>query len=302
MHMFPTTPLSKQPTSFTVFRLDFDNAAQMLDKAFMSGVLVMTAFWATAATKAAALHQLPSDEPAKTSLTEAVSRAQGIGPGGGPAGSAAGSMVTATNPPTSIAQQPHNAVTPHCSSATLATPATAATAVQSVASAGRPGSSGHSTAQDSSSSNSSISSSLVGVEIVSSLSYLQFCRMRLTAYNALLKAVLPSISASSQVTQSSACCIACCFCYLAACLALPFRCCTFCCVVFLATSVRCQGTVSVILYWVPGCLCHLSIQTTTRWVQLTGSLMLYATSMRFQYSVSASIQIVPHHTGMCVPT
>ena len=169
---------------------------QVLDKAFMSGVLVMTAFWATAVAKVPASHTPLSHKPAKASDRGSRSGAQHTATASRSAARAAGqwSVVTAKVPPSSnssIAEQQQNSVTADRPSAT------AAAAVKSMASAGGPGSSGESTAQAS-------SSSLVGVEVVSSLSYLQFCRMRLTAYNALLKAVLPSISASSQVTQYSA--------------------------------------------------------------------------------------------------
>lgn len=54
-------------------------------------------------------------------------------------------------------------------------------------------------AAQSSNSQLEIRNSLVAAELLDSLSYLQFCRMRLTAYNSLLKALLTAVSTSSQV-------------------------------------------------------------------------------------------------------
>ena len=52
------------------------------------------------------------------------------------------------------------------------------------------------------------SSSLIAAQCIDSLSYLQFCRMRLTAYNSLLKMLLTSVSTSAQVaSHSSFCCL-----------------------------------------------------------------------------------------------
>lgn len=42
-------------------------------------------------------------------------------------------------------------------------------------------------------------SASIAAELLNSLSYLQFCRMRLTAYNALLKGLLSAVSSSAQV-------------------------------------------------------------------------------------------------------
>ena len=134
---------------------------QVLDKAFMSGVLVMTAFWATAVAKHPPNNSPPSDKTAKASK----------------------------HPPSRLAasaadDQPASSVSP-------------STAAQSVADACED------LAQSSGSCSGSPaqpdSSSLVAVQVLNSLSYLQFCRMRLTAYNTLLKAVLTSVSSSAQV-------------------------------------------------------------------------------------------------------
>ena len=55
------------------------------------------------------------------------------------------------------------------------------------------------------------SSSVIAAELLDNLSYLQFCRMRLTAYNSLLKSLLTAVSTSAQVetanTHTADCCL-----------------------------------------------------------------------------------------------
>ena len=63
-------------------------------------------------------------------------------------------------------------------------------------------------AADRSSSNTALqsdgsSSSLIAAQLMDNLSYLQFCRMRLTAYNSLLKTLLTAVSTSAQVSSHS---------------------------------------------------------------------------------------------------
>ena len=143
----------------------------------MSGVLVMTAFWATAVAQHAPTHPAPSDRLAKASDTEAR-------PCNDPARAAA-SLATAIKAPfrttTAVA-------------ASSVPPAAASTAAVSEgltqSSHLGPGSGTVPQIDD---------ISLMAVQILNSLSYLQFCRMRLTAYNTVLKAVLASVSTSPQV-------------------------------------------------------------------------------------------------------
>lgn len=64
---------------------------------------------------------------------------------------------------------------------------------------------------DSSTTTDSSSSSVIAAELLGNLSYLQFCRMRLTAYNSLLKSLLTAVSTSAQVetatTHTADCCL-----------------------------------------------------------------------------------------------
>lgn len=145
--------------------------AQVLDKAFMSGVLVMTAFWATAVAKNPTAPPPPSDKTVKVpNNTAKPSNATGIiAPFRWTTTAADASSV----PPPAAAKD------------------TAATSMGVTHSSSSGPSSGITPEID--------SSSLAAVQILNSLSYLQFCRMRLTAYNTVLKAVLTSASTSPQV-------------------------------------------------------------------------------------------------------
>ena len=71
--------------------------------------------------------------------------------------------------------------------------------------------SAHFTAGKSDSSSATDSSSVIAAELLDNLSYLQFCRMRLTAYNSLLKSLLTAVSTSAQVetapTHTAYCCL-----------------------------------------------------------------------------------------------
>lgn len=137
---------------------------QVLDKAFMSGVLVMTAFWATAVARHLPDPPPPSDKTVKASNSKPWQ-----------------SRSTAS----AADLQPASSMSPSAAARGVAD-AVEGSAQTSDSLSGSP-------AQPDS------SSSMVAVHVLNSLSYLQFCRMRLTAYNTLLKAVLAPVSASAQV-------------------------------------------------------------------------------------------------------
>ncbi|DBA78919.1 TPA: hypothetical protein ACH3X1_008798 [Trebouxia sp. C0004] len=143
---------------------DIDAAAvrQVLDKAFMSGVLLMTAFWSvTAATD----HKRgPADKTSSTKATASL---------------AAGPTITAVGQATT---EPGGAVSarPHANAAAAG---------------------GSMIEEHASRAKQQGNSSLVAAELLDSMSYLQFCRMKLTAYNTLLKNVLTSVSTSAEATQ-----------------------------------------------------------------------------------------------------
>ncbi|KAL3138059.1 hypothetical protein ABBQ38_005291 [Trebouxia sp. C0009 RCD-2024] len=139
---------------------------QVLDKAFMSGVLVMTAFWATAVARHLPDPPPPSDKTVKASNSKPWQ-----------------SRSTAS----AADLQPASSMSPSAAARGVAD-AVEGSAQTSDSLSGSP-------AQPDS------SSSMVAVHVLNSLSYLQFCRMRLTAYNTLLKAVLAPVSASAQATQ-----------------------------------------------------------------------------------------------------
>lgn len=150
---------------------------QVLDKAFMSGVLVMTAFWATAVAQNPLIAPASSDRMARVSDTKAR-------PLSVPA-TAAAWLATAIKAPfrTTTAE-----------AASSGPPAAARTAAVSEGLTHSPSSGpGIGTVPQTD------AISLAAVQIMNSLSYLQFCRMRLTAYNTVLKAVLASVSTSPQV-------------------------------------------------------------------------------------------------------
>lgn len=139
----------------------------------MSGVLLMTAFWSVAA--ATDHKRAPAD---KTPSTKATS---------GPAAVAL-DPATAAGPATTAVGQ-------------------AATEAGAAVSA-RP----HADAADRSMIEEHVSrleqqnsSSLVAAELLDSMSYLQFCRMKLTAYNTLLKNVLTAVSTSAEVGRLESC-------------------------------------------------------------------------------------------------
>ncbi len=154
---------------------------QVLDKVFMSGVLLMTAFWSAAA--ATDHKRAPADAVLSTKATSGpAARALGPATAAGPATTAAGPATTAARPATT-------AVGP-----AAAEPAAAVSARPHADAAAAGGSmiEEHADVQQS-------SSSLVAVELLDSISYLQFCRMKLTAYNTLLKNVLTAVSTSAEV-------------------------------------------------------------------------------------------------------
>ncbi len=147
---------------------------QVLDKVFMSGVLLMTAFWSAAA--ATDHKRAPADKVLSTKATSGpAARALGPATAAGPATTAAGPATTAVGP---AAAEPAAAVSarPHADAA-----AAGGSMVEE-----------HADVQQS-------SSSLVAVELLDSISCLQFCRMKLTAYNTLLKNVLTAVSTSAEV-------------------------------------------------------------------------------------------------------
>ena len=142
---------------------------QVLDKAFMSGVLLMTAFWSVAA--ATDHKRAPAD---KTPSTKATS---------GPAAVAL-DPATAAGPATTAVGQ----------AATEAGAAVSARPHADAAAADRSMIEEHVSRLEQQSS-----SSWVAAELLDSMSYLQFCRMKLTAYNTLLKNVLTAVSTSAEV-------------------------------------------------------------------------------------------------------
>lgn len=147
---------------------------QVLDKAFMSGVLLMTAFWSVAA--ATDHKRAPADTTSSTKATTSPA-VVALGPAtaeAGPTATAAGPATTAVG---QAATEPGGAVTarPHATAAAPDGPMIEEHGVEQS------------------------SSSLVAAELLDSMSYLQFCRMKLTAYNTLLKNVLTSVSTSAEV-------------------------------------------------------------------------------------------------------
>ncbi len=133
----------------------------------MSGVLLMTAFWSVAA--ATDHKRAPADKtPSIKATSSPAAVALGPATAAGPATTAVG--LAATKPGAAVSARPH---------------ANAAAADGSMLEE-------HADVQQS-------SSSLVAAELLDSMSYLQFCRMKLTAYNTLLKNVLTSVSTSAEV-------------------------------------------------------------------------------------------------------
>ena len=172
---------------------------QVLDKAFMSGVLLMTAFWSVAAAR-----DQPGPPHKSHSLTATIAPAA-------TARSAATAGPTAARPATTAAAAAPIATGATGTEAGLGGTNTdlAGTATGPTAGADLPAADAALTAAQESTmpvresdvqdSSSSSSSSLIAAELLDTLSYLQFCRMKLTAYNALLKNVLSSVSISRQV-------------------------------------------------------------------------------------------------------
>ena len=135
----------------------------------MSGVLLMTAFWSAATD--ADHKRAPADKTPSTKATSGPA-ARALGPA-----TAAGLATTAVGP---AATKPGAAVSarPH---------ADAAAADRSMIE------------EHVSRLEQQNSSSWVAAELLDSMSYLQFCRMKLTAYNTLLKNVLTAVSTSAEV-------------------------------------------------------------------------------------------------------
>ena len=163
---------------------------QVLDKAFMSGVLVMTAFWASAVVRTPPPLEKATASNNKARQSKVPTTAVG------PSATAAGSLAAAIKAPFS-----QIATAADRKSAAASDVLPAATARDTAATSGGPA---QSTGSSSGAEAHANRSSLVGVQVLNSLSYLQFCRMRLTAYNTVLKAVLMSVSTSSQVRHLSA--------------------------------------------------------------------------------------------------
>ena len=149
----------------------------------MSGVLLMTALWSVAA---------PKDQPAQSALPSKRPQASKLSatPNAAPATTATGCPATAT-----AATSSHPAAT---ATGPAASAAAAAAHLLPDATAAIGNVSGGLDAQQS-------SSSLIAVELLDSLSYLQFCRMKLTAYNTLLKNVLTAVSTDAQVSWHAYC-------------------------------------------------------------------------------------------------
>ena len=215
---------------------------QVLDKAFMSGVLLMTAFWSVAAVREQPGPSHKSHSVTATSAPAATARSAATASLAATARSAATatasdatagatavrSAATATAPAASAgptAARPAAAAAAPAPTATGATgtqaelggtnPDLAATTATPTAGADSPATAA-AAAQESTmpvrvsdvqDSSSNSSSSLIAAELLDNLSYLQFCRMKLTAYNALLKNVLSSVSTSRQVGVYSSHCL-----------------------------------------------------------------------------------------------
>ena len=141
--------------------------AQVLDKAFMTGVLLMTAFWSAATD--ADHKRAPADKTPSTKATSGPA-ARALGPATAAGLATTGVGPAATKPGAAVSARPH---------------ANAAAADGSMTEQ-------HADVQQS-------SSSLIAAELLDSMSYLQFCRMKLTAYNLLLKNVLTAVSTSAEV-------------------------------------------------------------------------------------------------------
>ncbi|KAA6423409.1 MAG: hypothetical protein FRX49_06470 [Trebouxia sp. A1-2] len=152
--------------------IDAAAVRQVLDKAFMSGVLLMTAFCSVAA--ATEHNRAPADKSLSTNVTTSPAGiALGPATAAGPATTAVGQA--ATEPGAAVSARPH---------------ANGAAADGSMIQQ-------HANRAEQQGS----SSSLIAAELLDSMSYLQFCRMKLTAYNTLLKNVLTSVSTSAEATQ-----------------------------------------------------------------------------------------------------
>lgn len=142
----------------------------------------MTAFWSTAVAKHPTAQPPPSDKIAKASNAKAR-------PSTAPA-TAATSLATAI-------KAAFSRITTAATASSVPPPA----AVQDTAATSK-GVPQSSSSEPGSAISEVASSSLVAVQILNSLSYLQFCRMKLTVYNTLLKAVLTSVSTSPQVQDA----------------------------------------------------------------------------------------------------
>ena len=158
----PTAHLQSHQAVVIAIAASSSAVVQVLDKAFMSGVLLMTAFWSVAA--ATDHKRAPADKIPPTKATS--SPALGTATAAGPATTAVGQAVAA------VSARPH---------------ANAAAADGSMIE------------ENASRAEQQGSSSLVAAELLDSMSYLQFCRMKLTAYNTLLKNILTSVSTNAEV-------------------------------------------------------------------------------------------------------
>lgn len=146
-----TPPVCSLPQSAVMYFV----LLQVLDRAFMTAVLLMTSFWQLTSSPA---H--PSQQKQATAATSNGKKNRNSGEVTSNSGKATNDLVAADQ-----------------------------------------GSSNTALESDS-------SSSLIAAQLMDNLSYLQFCRMRLTAYNSLLKTLLTAVSTSAQVSShSSFCCL-----------------------------------------------------------------------------------------------
>ena len=166
----------------------------------MSGVLVMTAFWATAVATTPSAPQPPTENPSRapSKKSNQEKHQPAIVTAAGPSSSAAGP------PPTGLSssKMPSASGTDASNSKRAVADPIKASAASATDAAGPLVATAVSTEGSTESEGQHDSSSLVAAQVLSSLSYLQFCRMRLTAYNALLKSVLTSVSTSCKVVMS----------------------------------------------------------------------------------------------------
>ena len=169
---------------------------QVLDRAFMSGVLLMTAFWSTATAK-----QQPNQTATPSTRHNKPQAASPVP--AGPAAVAATGNIPSTTASSVAATAGTSPATPTPEPATAAMPEATADHVSGSTSAAVQQTLTAATALQASNSvrgdEQSSTSSQIAAELLDSMSYLQFCRMKLTAYNSLLKNTLTAVSADAQV-------------------------------------------------------------------------------------------------------